>query len=92
MLRRGMKAAILVTLLVIAVLLSALLYLLFQPGAGYQASQTSLRSRQAAVGRAVLAAAQLDPAVTAMVQAAVQAAPEEDRSLAADLMAALRKQ
>jgi hypothetical protein len=85
----GMKIAILSALLVVIVLLLTILYMLFQPGAAYQASRPSLGRMQAAVGRAVLEAAQSDPATAAMVRAAVQAAPEEERALASDLIAAL---
>ena len=80
-----MMLAILAVLLVIAVLLLAILYLLFQPGGSYTAAQPSLRSRQAAVGRAVLDAARRDPTIAAMFQAAVQAASEGDRALASEL-------
>ena len=81
-----MKLAILAVLLVIAALLLAILILLFLPGSNYKASQPSLRSQQAAVGRAVLEIAQHDPAVAEMVRAAVRAAPEDDRALASELI------
>ena len=84
-----MKTAIIVSLLVIIALLLVLLYLLFQPGANYGKAGPSPRSMEAAVGRAVLVAGQADPAVAAIVRAAVQAAPEEDKRLAADLIAKL---
>ncbi|MCJ2131333.1 hypothetical protein [Methylobacterium sp. E-045] len=87
-----MKIAILSALLIFVVLLVTILYLLIQPSRSYQSAQPSLRSRQAAVGRAVLAAAQSDPVITAMVHAAIQAAPEEDRTLASDLITALSEQ
>ena len=57
-----MKLAILAVLLVIAALLLAILILLFLPGSNHKAAQPSMRSRQAAFGRAVLEAAQHDPA------------------------------
>ncbi|WP_338664112.1 hypothetical protein VQH23_02880 [Pararoseomonas sp. SCSIO 73927] len=84
-----MKLAILCALLLVVVLLLTMFYLLFQPGRTYQSSQPSLRSRQAAVGRAVLEAARNDTSTALMVRAAVQAAPEEDRTLASDLITAL---
>lgn len=86
MIDRSMKIAILSSLLVVIVLLLAIFYLLFQPGRSYQASKPSLRSKQAAVGRAVLEAARSDTVTAKVVLAAVQAASEEDRALASDLI------
>jgi len=84
-----MKIAILSALLVVVVILLTMFYLLLQPGRTYRSSQPSPRSRQAAVGRAVLEAARSDLSTAVTVRAAVQAAPEEDRILAADLIAGL---
>ena len=84
-----MKATILILLVIAVALLSAILVLLFLPGASYQASGPSLRSRQAAVGRAVLAAARSDLNAAEMVKAAVRVAPDDDRVLAAHLVADL---
>ncbi|WP_267425706.1 hypothetical protein [Methylobacterium sp. GC_Met_2] len=84
-----MKIAILVALLGVIVLLATILYMLFQPGAAHRAGPPSLGRMQAAVGRAVLEAAQSNPATAAMVRTAVQASPEEDRSLASELIATL---
>ena len=81
-----MKNAILIVLIAIDVLLLAILTMLLQPNGGYKAAQPSLRSRQAAVGRAVLQAARRDPTVAVVVRAAVQAAPEDDRALASTLL------
>lgn len=83
-----MKAALLIVLLVVVVVLLTILYMLFQPGAGRRAASPSQRSREAAVGRAVIAAARKDLAVAAMVRAAVGAAPQEDQDLAAPFMEA----
>ena len=80
-----MKAALVIVLLVVVVLLT-ILYMLFQPGAGRRAASPSQRSREAAVGRAVIATARKDLAVAAMVRAAVQAAPQEDQDLAAPFL------
>ncbi len=84
-----MKIAILVVVLGMTALLLAILYMLFQPCDGSKAPQPSLRSRQAAVGRAALELAQHDPAVAAMVRAAVRAAPEQDQVLASKLISEL---
>lgn len=85
----SMKIAILSSLLVVIILLLAIFYLLFQPGRSYQTSQPSIRTKQAAVGRAVLEAARSDTITAKVVLAAVQAAPEEDRALASDLISGL---
>ncbi|TDR90272.1 hypothetical protein [Enterovirga rhinocerotis] len=79
-------------LLLVIVLLLTLLYLLFQPGTTYQTSRHSPGRMQAALGRAVLQAAKNDPATATMVRAAVQATSDEDRALAAELIAALPQQ
>jgi len=84
-----MKIAIICVLLVFVAILLTMLYLLFQPGRTYRSSQSSPRARQAAVGRAVLEAARSDLLMAEMVRAAVQSATEEDRTLAADLIAEL---
>ena len=82
-----MKVAIIVFLLIVIGALLTIIYLLFQPNAKYQASAPSLLSKQAALGRAVIDAAQRDPAVAAVARASVQAASREDRALASDLLA-----
>ncbi|MCJ2068864.1 hypothetical protein MKK75_08625 [Methylobacterium sp. J-030] len=82
-----MKIAILAALLVVIILLLTILYMLFQPGPAYRAGRPSPSRMEAAVGRAVLQAAQSDPATATMVRAAVQAAPDEDRALASELIA-----
>lgn len=83
------RAAILVLLLVAVALLSAILILLFLPGPSFQASGPSRRSREAALGRAVLDAARSDPGTATMVRAAAQSASQQDRELAAPLVADL---
>ncbi|OJY78589.1 MAG: hypothetical protein BGP09_02205 [Rhizobium sp. 60-20] len=82
-----------IALLCIAVIILAALYLMFQqPRQSYRVSSPSPLSREAAVGRVVINAAQRDPALAALMRSALQAAPEEDRALAADLIVALPKQ
>ncbi|MFK0333793.1 hypothetical protein ACIQUB_21980 [Rhizobium sp. NPDC090275] len=82
-----------ISLLCVAVVLMAALYMLFQqPGPSYRVSSSPALAKEAAVGRVIPNAAQRDPVLAALVRSAVQAAPEDDRALAADLIKALPAQ